>query len=249
MLKNQKGFASILIVIIVLVAVVAGSFLFIKSKNENNKNNTNNTQKSSSTDDGKPIIYNFGLESLESIDITNMALREYDQSGRKGFYIFGAPLLKNDPRINPNFEFASVKAGTKVISAINGVVIDVKQQDGDTEIMTMMHENSEWVVGYDHVVGSTLKRGDSVKVGQVLGESARENNGMYRFEFQINGPNDTMYCPTSFLDSRVKSKYESELRTMMEGWNSLKPGLYDLSAQPLVGCAKLSLTNKESQGQ
>jgi murein DD-endopeptidase MepM/ murein hydrolase activator NlpD len=152
----------------------------------------------------------------------------------KGFYGFGEELSGN--RINPNFEYSSVDKNADILSAIDGVVVDVKEQSDtkDSEVFIVPNDKSPWVIGYDHLTQVSLKRGDIVKAGQPIGKAAVQNNGLHRFEFQINKKNsdgsELHYCPTSLLAASVKSTVENEIKAMMTAWEAIGgAGVYDES--------------------
>ena len=117
----------------------------------------------------------------------------------------------------------------------------------------MPAENSQWVVGYDHVTDLSVKKGDAVKVGQKIGKPARQNNGLLRFEIQINKGKDdastTHICPTTLLADDVRTQIEADLKSIQDRWESISGlELYDTAEQRPIGCIKQTLTPKEAQG-
>lgn len=258
--QNEKGFAHL--ALIAGVIIVLGVIGFAVTRVMNNKNNTdgkqnNSTQEqtnqNSSETEPDLKLHNFGLASLDDVLITKDALREYSE-GHKGFYVFGDK-LPDGKRQNPNFEMASLKEGTQVVASIDGVVAFIKEQTetSDYEVFLQPKENSIWTIGYDHLINLKVKKGDTVKVGDVLGNPQRENNGALRFEIQINkGQNDQTkhICPTTLLADNVKDKVQTELKTMLDSWET-KTGyeLYDIDAQKPIGCIKTILTPAEAEGR
>ena len=201
------------------------------------------------------VLQNLGLSSLEAVAIDTAATRDFKASGHKGFYAFGDILPGQPVRQNPNFEFSSLKEGTELIAALDGVVGFIQEQpeSKDYEVFLMPSDNSEWVIGYDHVIDLSVKKGDTVKVGQRIGKPARQNNGLLRFEIQINKGKDdastSHICPTTLLADSVKSKVEAELKDMQDRWESASGlELYDVAQQSPIGCIKQTLTPKEAQG-
>jgi hypothetical protein len=79
-----------------------------------------------------------------------------------------------------------------------------------------------------------------------------QNNGLIRFEVQINkdlGGETTHYCPTTLLDKDVKVEVEEQLLEMQRSWESVTgKELYDTDAQDPIGCLKTTLTPAEAEG-
>ncbi len=170
------------------------------------------------------------------------------------FFMFGQNLPKNSvdepQRINPNFEFRNIATQIDIIAAIDGIVVDLKQQPGsnDYEIFLIPNDNSPWVVGYDHVVSPTVKRGEKVKVGQKLGLIAPENSGGYRYELQINNNNDdTMHCPTELLDASVKETISAQITQLAADWVAWYGK--DVFGTHTNGCLTPTLTAAKSEGR
>jgi len=247
--KRNDGFAHIglLVIGLIVIAVIGFAAMRVSSKDEKSDS------ASSSDPEETLVIENFGLKSLDSVDVTNNALREYESKGLKGFYPFGDKL--DDTRINPTFEFASLKEDTEVIAAIDGVVAFIKEQpeSKDIEVFLQPKDGSAWTVGYDHLTDVKVTKGQQVKVGTVLGKPARQNNGLLRFEIQINkdlSGSTTHYCPSVLLGGESKDLYLEELKTMQNSWNTTSGlNLYDVSAQNPVGCIKTTLTPQEAEGR
>lgn len=236
---NQDGFGIVGALLIVLVISVLG-FMGFKVFTVQKTDVPKQTQQPAKSDE--LVLKNLGLRSLDSVLVSNAALREYDSQGLKGFYAFGDK-LGNTGRINPNFEFASLKSDTKVVAAIDGTVVFIKEQSGsnDNEVFLQTFEGSMWMIGYDHLTKLSVKKGDMVKAGDVLGEPVLQGNGLPRFELQINKKqsdgNERSYCPSALLDPSVKDALLGELTAMMQQWESSSGReLYDIAAQQPAGC-------------
>jgi len=178
--KRNEGFAHIGLILLALVVVVAVGFAAMRVFSK--EDTSSSTEKTEDT----LVLKNFGLKSLDSVSVTNDALREYSSKGLKGFYPFGDKL--DQTRINPNFEFASLKEDTQVIAAIDGVVGFIKEQTdtNDFEVFLQPKDKSMWTVGYDHLKDLKVTKGQQVSAGDILGVPARQNNGQLRFEIQVN---------------------------------------------------------------
>ena len=214
-------------------------------------------QQSLKTPEPVPQLRNLGIDTLANIAFDSNALREFSTFGLKGFYVFG-DALEGGPQ-NPNFEYSSLKPGTKVVASIDGVVVFVRAQpeSNDFEVFLQPRDGSAWTVGYDHLVNVTVQRGDVVKAGAVLGEPARQNNGLLRFEMQINqdigSGNDlvtTHFCPVLLLAADVRDTLTAELTAMMNQWETFsRLELYDPARQQPTGCIKPTLTVAEASGR
>lgn len=236
---NQYGFGLVAIFAVVLAVGILG-FIGFRVFTAQKTDTPSQTQQQAKSDE--LAIKNLGLASLDSVLVSNDALREYASQGLKGFYAFGDK-LGNTGRTNPNFEFSSLKAGTKVVASIDGTVVFVREQSGsaDSEVFLQTFDGSAWMIGYDHLANLSVKKGDTVKAGDVLGEPVVQGNGLPRFELQINKKqsdgSELSYCPSALLDSSVKDKQLAELTTMMQQWESTSGlELYDIAAQKPAGC-------------
>lgn len=250
---NQAGFSHILIVLaIVAIGVVGFVGWRVMSGQQKHASNTEHETKTAQVSEPDIQLQNIGLASLDSVLVSTNATREFKSQGLKGFYVFGDKL--SGGRLNPNFEFASLKEGTKVISAIDGVVAFIKEQGNeDFEVFVQPKEGSMWTIGYDHIAKVAVKKGDPIKVGAVIGEPAMQNNGLTRFEIQINKDQNgqtTHICPTTLLAAGVKNDIVNGLTTMQNNWEKTTGlELYDVSAQNPVGCLMTTLTPQQAEGR
>lgn len=254
--KSQQGSSIIEVLIIIFVIIAIGTIgLFVlKNKDSNNNSSKDNTNQNTSKDD-TPKLMNLGIKSLDSIDVSMNSLRDFNNSGHKGLYIFGDKLPGTPVRLNPNFEFASLKEDTEIVSAIDGEVVFIQEQKDskDYEVFISTNSNSQWVIGYDHVINLKVNKGDTVKTSQLIGNPARQNNGLLRFEIQINkGKNDSdtkHICPITLLDSSVKDSITAKLSSIQTSWEQLSGyELYDTSSQNPIGCLYKELTPAQAQG-
>ncbi len=166
-------------------------------------------------------------------------------------FLFGQPLPGRDHlQLNPNLEFGGLTSAINVVASIDGIVGFVREQTDskDYEVFLQPKENSIWTIGYDHLTDVTVKQGDRVTVGQLLGKAARENNGMYRYELQINkdvGGVTTFHCPTALLRADVQATQTAAIERFITDWNtfygSAVYGTYTSA------CAKPVLTLAETQ--
>ncbi len=115
-------------------------------------------------------------------------------------------------------------------------------------------KQSNWIIGYDHVTDLKVQKGDKVKVGDVIGAPARQNNGLLRFEFQVNknknGQDGIHVCPSTLLAPAVKEAQLKQLRDMQDSWEKTTGlELYDTTKQEPTGCLMKDMTPAYAQGQ
>jgi murein DD-endopeptidase MepM/ murein hydrolase activator NlpD len=166
-------------------------------------------------------------------------------------FLFGQPLPgRATTQLNPNLEFGGLTSAVNVVAAIDGIVGFVKQQadSNDYEVFLQTAENSIWTIGYDHLTDVTVEQGDRVTAGQLLGKAARENNGMYRYELQINKDVNgvtTFHCPTELLRSDVKASTVSAIEQFIKDWNTFYGS--DVYSPYTTACTQSVLTLEETQ--
>ena len=268
MKKHKQGFSHLLILVaIVVLGIVgfAGWRVMTRDDNadteskasEQASNSAENESKSGVTDEEQLNLKNLGIETFDDMIVSTDALREYDTMGLKGLYVFGDALSGN--RLNPNIEYASMKKDAKIIAAVDGEIVFIREQEdsGDSEVFLQTSEDSVWMIGYDHLVGVQVKKGDKVKAGDWLGSPAVQGNGLYRFEFQVNkrdssGGEDTHYCPFQLLDETESASIKQSFRQLLSNWESTtgKNDLYDEDALgDRVGCYQETLTLAQAEGR
>lgn len=120
----------------------------------------------------------------------------------------------------PALTFMMLKIGTPVISPVNGKVLEVRDQGTDVELYVMFDEATNSIFSLDHVK-TTLKRGDVVKVGDVVATvpawDGKEAWGGYEFMF-VRPEKNLAYCPVNLLDPKVSAGAKADIRAVMEKW-------------------------------
>jgi murein DD-endopeptidase MepM/ murein hydrolase activator NlpD len=263
----MKSYAhSKLILVGAVVVAVCGMFLVYQSAtsdkdvdqtreiSERSEGNKGSAQNAAETAEADIVLKNLGLASVNaSTAYTRFAVQDYASNGMKGMYLFGDALPGN--RLNPNLEFASVKQDAPVIAAIDGVVVFIREQSEskDYEVFLQPKNGSVWTVGYDHLVGLRVKQGDRVTAGDVLGTAAVQNNGLYRFELQVNkdvAGQTTHHCPVQLLDPGISAAALADLTASQAAWEAVRgQDLYNPATQNPVGCIKATLSVAEAEGR
>ena len=276
---HSAGIGAIAIVLVLVVIGVIGAVGYKVATNNNqsdkkdsgaqyagiSRDGQKSSQSSSADLSAQPKLFNLGVEKLGPYDaasgtsggflVTKQAIN-VDTSRNftfKGFYSFGEPL--DEKRHNPNFEFAAVGKDTPIISAIDGVVVHIEEQaeSKDYEVFLQTVENSEWMIGYDHITNLKVSQGQTIKVGDVIGTAAQQNNGFYRYEIQINreaNGETTFHCPTNLLDDSVAASIKKDITDLMTNWESVAGlDLYDTTAMAAPGCKSLIMNVAEAEGR
>lgn len=265
MSSTRKLFLFLGIPLLILFGVIAANSLSGTSDQSTEKASEEqvNTEIDADNYNNKPILYNLGGITLAKYNAaTGMAGDiEFTKDGldpasgkETPVFLFGQKLPRNSEsepqRINPNFEFGGIKKQIDIISAIDGFVVHIEQQadSSDYEVFLSNKENGTWVVGYDHLVNLTVKKGDAVKVGQKLGLVAKQNSGDYRYELQINDEGEKlMYCPIELLDESVQSTIAGQITQFTTDWTAWYGK--DVFGHNVGGCVKPSITVAESEGR
>lgn len=158
---NRSGHVAFIAIAIVGMLAVAGLIVYALRGQSGNKGPDQPLSTQTVATESQLELQNIGIDTLDNVLVSTSALREYDSMGLKGFYIFGEKLGgKTDTRLNPNFEFSSLRASTKVISAIDGVVTFIREQPDtkDYEVFVQPRDKSAWTIGYDHITNIAVKK-------------------------------------------------------------------------------------------
>ena len=209
------------------------------SKDSSSISSESSTSKVTATEDTIELK-NLGTD-LTNLIVDNNVLREYKTAGIKGFYTFGEKLPGKEV-LNPNFEYASLRSSTKVISPIDGVIGFIRPQEDtkDSEVFIQTFEGSIWTISMDHLIKLEVKKGDKVSVGDVIGYPNLQGNGTYRFEIQINRDKDgktSYFCPTFLLESNAREILGKKISEFEKSWESVsKLDLYSIEKEKYPGC-------------
>lgn len=249
-------------VVVALLLVGGVGFVISESMRDDGSPDVNQQTRTTANNDAQPVLKNLGGITLGAYNAStgqagDIAFSKDDIDVSAGLempvFLFGQALPRRNPdepqRLNPNLEFAGIATPINLVAAFDGVVAFVKQQpdSADYEVFLSPEENSPWVLGYDHVSGVTVKRGDAVKTGQTLGQAAKYKSS-YRYELQINNEGaDTMHCPVLLLDPTVQQTYATQLTQFAKDWDEW----YGEAVYPTHdgGCLQPSLTAAESEGR
>lgn len=267
MKNNQKGFSHILLILI-FVVVLGGALFFAYSRvssNNNNKpknqsdNNATNNQEGSkqqqASNSDEPKIKNLPIKIEKYNPATGMAgdmkftkWASMKTGGLEAVFLeYGNKIKANsarESRLNPQPTFVA-PLGTKVHSIVDGTVYDVpKLYSNDYSIMVQGKDQSV-IFETEHVINPLVKKGDTVKAGQVIAEvsdyDSRNLDGLGLVEMGVLLPGNPPQhaCTFDYLDSSVKNEISSQITQLMTDWESYMgdQNIYDQASMPVPGCA------------
>lgn len=245
--KNWKVILAVVLFAIVLIAIAV--FLLLTNKNSSSNqptikqtaNNTNtasfSAEKSKANTSSEPNtgpIKTIGI----NLDYYNSATgragdflftKKKLQFGRVfmpyGFVIPGGNSSTGTDKANPQPTFV-VPTGTKVLSLVDGTVFNIgKVWSGDYSIqVTADGQANDLIYETEHVINPLVKKGDSVKAGQVIAEaSGFDKNapaGFATVEIGVlqGGSPPQHFCPFAYLDPSVKQQILTKLQDLMKNW-------------------------------
>jgi len=268
MKKNRSsGFSIIeLLIVVVVLGLIAGvgwlAYNRINNKKEHRDSNesSQSAPKSEQTTSNKPTIKHIGINLDYYNPNTQMAgdikFAKFDtKSGGLDaiFSEFGRPAPANNGmgagRLNPQPTFIA-PLGTKVHSLVDGKVFKVeKLYSGDYSVM-VMPEGSDLAFETEHIKEVTVKEGDSVKAGDVVGVvsdyDAKNLNGLGLFEIGVlkgeaNKP-PRHYCPFDYLDDSIKDETLKKITALETAWEKFMGDdtIYQQEKDVTPGCRSLN---------
>ena len=190
----------------------------------------------------------FYIENL-IVDIDGGDITEFLGFGEEAL-IDGGPAKK----VLPTFEYY-LSPTANIYAPCSGTIESKRWQsnsaaDGDWEICITPHRNSGYKIIIDHVTNPTVKKGDKVTVGQIVGNPGTWEMGVGRTELQIKDlRKNANIAPFSVFNPSTKAEYEVKLTTLMEELEGGSVGsFYDWAkmAEFYPGCYFESLPGEDS---
>jgi hypothetical protein len=197
--------------------------------------------------DGPPVLYDIGID-LEPYDPeTGYAGDVYFEDlgyDDKMFLWFGMDY--GDGSLNPHPMFV-LPLGTEIHAVSEGIVNWVKPlDDNDYDVCIYRYEDDPWCVSYEHVSSPMVREGDTVRVGDVIGEAGRINEfvefGKFDLKVWKGGTTVLNYCPYELLDDSVKEEKQAEITRFIRDWEDfLGKDVYPEEDWLSPGCAEETL--------
>jgi hypothetical protein len=201
------------------------------------KTNTNNTTQNEENEQLSEVkIEHIGINlapydpetnTVGDVMFTEEQLGEYDMP----YFDYGFQVEASSAapaRKNPQPTFI-VPLGTKVHSLVDGVVTNVpKLYSDDYSVHVQASEDSEMIFETEHIINVTVKVGDTVKAGDVLGEVSDYDAhnyaglGLYEIGILIGGNPPSHICPFLYLDDSIKDETNEALLSLYKAWNEYR---------------------------
>lgn len=147
----------------------------------------------------------------------------------------------------PHFTFYA-PLGTQVIAPANGVVVFIDDKAGETDkSLTMAPDHtSHWGINLDHIQDMTVKVGDTVHAGEVLGTVGTPEGGVPGWganELSVKMGRDqdagSMFvCPWAAWDPATVKSAQATISKLMSDWEAWygDSTVYDEASQVSPGC-------------
>jgi biotin carboxyl carrier protein len=254
--NKQHGFAAVelLIIVIVLAAVGFVGYKVLTDKKDTKANTVSGSSAKKETSEDSAKIKNLGINLGYYDPDTGMAgdikFVKFDtKSGGLDaiFSEYGRPAPENNGqgagRLNPQPTFVA-PLGTKVHSLVDGKVFKVeKLYSGDYSVM-VMPEGSELTFETEHIKDVTVKEGDTVKAGDVVGVvsdyDARNLNGLGLVEIGVllGGNPPKHLCTFDYLDDSIKAETLKKITALEDSWEEFMgdKNVYQQDKEPVAGC-------------
>jgi len=154
-----------------------------------------------------------------------------------GFVIPADVAQGGNAKSNPQPTFI-LPLGTKVLALVDGVVADIPTlYSNDFSVMVASSANSQWRYETEHVINPVVKKGDTVKAGQVVAEVSDYDKGspagygIVEIGILKGGNPPQHICPFTYLDPTVKDDVFKKMTAFFKAWEGYisDPSLYDES--------------------
>ncbi len=140
-----------------------------------------------------------------------------------------------------------VPLGTPVRSIVDGTVAAIPTLwSGDVSVQVTEDGQMEvWVYEMEHLINPTVKVGDKVKAGQIVGEVSDFNNGTPKgygvTEIGIlkGGQVPEHICPYAYLDDSIKEETFSKMKEFFKSWEDYSENQTLYEDTQIPGCLSL----------
>lgn len=251
--KNSSGFAHlVLLVAVVVIAAIAGVGYMVMNKQDSKTPEVNASNAAAVAETSKAKIKSLGI-NIDTYDpATNMAGDiKFTKANFAGglqmiFFEYGYGIEANSAgpaKKNPQPTFI-VPLGMKVMSLVDGEVMDVPKLYSNDYSVHVQAPGSDLVFETEHVINVQVKKGDKVKAGQVIAEvsdyDAKNYDGLGLYEIGIlkAGNPPSHVCPFDYLDDSIKDDTLKKITALQKSWEEYRgdSSIYDESKVVIPGC-------------
>ncbi len=249
MKQNQRGFALIeAVIIIIVIAVICGVGFFVLNRSGDTNSTTSSSEATATKTEAK--IKHLGVNLEEYDPATNKAgdfeFTKEEMAFNMLFFEYGFVVPANSAgpeKQNPQPTFI-LPLGTKVHALVDGEVFDVPKLYSNDYSVMVQGENSDLIFETEHVINVTVKKGDKVKAGDVIGEvsdyDAKNYAGMGLVEIGVlkGGNPPSHVCPFDYLDESIKDETLKNITALLKSWEEYRgdSSIYDESKVVIPGC-------------
>jgi len=254
-MKNKifrVGSARVILVIVGLVFVlILGAILTIGLKrgifpaNSPSDGSRERSAESSNSDEPSLKLKSIGV-NFEDFKLTKEKLQFNRLFMGYGFVIPADPSSGNKEKSNPQPTYI-VPLGTPARSLVDGIVAAIPtlwSKDYSVQV-TEDGNMQKWIYETEHLINPTVKVGDKVAAGQIVGEVSDFNNGAPdgygTVEIGIlKGGNPPQHiCPFLYLDESIKEETFKKMAAFFKSWEDymVDQTLYEETSTP--GCITL----------
>ena len=229
-----------------------------KPSSANNKQSSNNNVPEARATDIKIKTIGWNIEEYDPATnkAGDMVFTKESFASDLIFTPYGlADIRSNDPtKINPQPVFF-LPVGTNVLALGDGYINKLeKLYSGDypiwigSENATGKEELMYPAYEHEHLINPTVKLGDKVKAGDVIGTvsdyDTQNHPGFGTIEIGKLNMDGTHTCVFVDLDKSVKDKINKDLTSIMAGWETYlgKPNIYAQESYKDPGCATYDAT-------
>ncbi len=253
--KSQSGFAILeaIIILIIIVAIGAvGYFVFAKNKKTEQSLTGSNSAQVAEKSSAKIKHLGINLEDYDpSTDKAGDLLFTKQKFSSNiqmifmpyGYVISGENTSTGVSKGNPQPTFIA-PLGTKVHAIVDGKVFDVPTLWSKDFSVQIQPEGSDLIFEMEHVINVKIKKGDTVKAGDVIAEvsdyDAHNYAGQGLVEFGVlkGGNPPSHLCLFDYLDDSIKEDTFSKITALMKSWEDYRGDstIYDESKVVVPGC-------------
>ena len=209
--RRLKSYVIPTTITVLLVALFVTSALYMRKDNSLNENKENLEYVSNSILENNIPVMNTSTKIINPYTDASVMIGKYfyDYKGTAENQEKSIIFHDNTYMQNSGIDFTSEQQ-FDVVAILNGTVTNVKEDELLGKIVEIKHGN-DYISVYQSLAETTVKKGDSVTQGQVIGKSGtneldKEMGNHLHFEFYANGQ---VVDPTLYLNKEISSSNDN----------------------------------------